>query len=117
MNVRPYGLTFRVRQIPADCNQFHLLARLLQYILVYRKTITVRSLASSVDSFENPPTKVATVSFEDRPSALKDPKNPGRSEWLFPTSRTCLPHNVLFDTHFRGFTVLNEVDSERHLVE
>jgi|ERR1700733_5522485 hypothetical protein len=110
-------LTFRVRQIPAHCLQFHDLTRLLHYVLDYRKTIIVRSLASSIDSFENPPTKVATVTFEDRPTALEDPKDPRRSEWFFPSSRTSLPHNIIIDTHFRGFTVLNEVYPERHLLE
>ena len=105
----PSALTFRVRQIPADTSQFHVLERLVHYVLDCRKAITIRSLAPSVNSHEKPPTKVATVSFEDWPSALEDSENPDRSEWFFASSKTGLLYSIIFDTHFRGFTVLNEV--------
>lgn len=107
--------TYRVRQVPAHCSHFHDLARLLAHVLEYRKTITVRSLASSIDSFESPPTKVATVIFEDRPHTLYDEQNHERSEWL--VGKTIFSHSLIIDTHFRGFTPLNEVDVDHHLVE
>ncbi|EXJ73272.1 uncharacterized protein A1O5_03032 [Cladophialophora psammophila CBS 110553] len=107
--------TYRVRQIPAHCAQFDEVARILSYVLDYRKGITVRSLASSIDSFESPPTKVATVAFEDLPQALHDAKDPGRSEWSF--GNKIFSHNLIIDTHFQGFTVLNEVDVDHHLVD
>ena len=107
--------TFRVRQIPAYLKHRDL-PRLLHKFLSYHGTldqITVYSLAPSIESYERPPTLVATVGFRICPSALVE----GEDEWVLPKEETFLQHNIIIDTHFLGFTVLNNVAEKEHETE
>jgi hypothetical protein len=106
--------TYRVRQIPANVTQSSDAVRLLQDALKYQKVIVVYSLASSVDSIDYPPTKTATVTFEDQPQVFNDR---GKTQWVLPKHLTGLPHNLIIDTHFHGFTTLNEVGLNQHILE
>ena len=107
--------TFRVRQIPHYV-QFHEVARLLHRVTGSHGTtdqIHVFSLASSIDSFDLPPSKVSTVMFDQAPSAL----TPDRDEWVFGRDETGLPQNIIIDTHFLGLTTFNEVDQDHPILE
>lgn len=107
--------TFRVRQIPAYIKEGDL-PKLLKGLTGYvgpTDQIEVFSLASSVDVYESPPAKVATVKFEYTPAAFLADSD----EWIFHREKTFLPYNVIIDTHFRGFTVLNDVTSGNHKLE
>lgn len=105
---------YRVQLLPPYIRQFHEVSQLLSKILNHTGTINIHSLASSIDSLEDPATKVATVTFEATPVALT---GAGKNQWKFPRTQTLLSHNIVIDTHFHGFTVLNEVDSLRHAFE
>lgn len=105
-----------MRQIPHFFTEQRL-AKLLKNLLVYDGTtdqIRTRSLASSVDSHQRPPTKVATICFDGkRPTALSE----GKDEWVFDKETYHLEEDVVVDTHFLGFTVLNDVKEDEYEIE
>lgn len=107
--------TFRVRNIPNHIKEQDA-ARFIKDILIYEgptEDICVYSLASDLESYERPPTKVATVNFTDRPLVLCADKK----EWSFSKGRLHLSHDVIVDTHFLGSTVLNDVAAHSHVSE
>jgi hypothetical protein len=75
-----------------------------------RKIITC-SLASSLVPFETPRTKTATIVFKTLPEVFDSDD----TEWVLRTGDT--QPNVIVDVHFRGFTALNDVDSDLHILE
>lgn len=103
--------TFRVRQIPHHVDKESLPSVLSRLLSCQKDTIRVASLAPSIDSYEIPPTKVATVVFSEWPSDLARDKHEWRKQNEF------LPKAIIIDTHFKGFTVLNDVISSEHVAE
>jgi len=105
--------TFRVKHLPHHM-QIHHAQRFLRDLLSYDDDagkLDVLSLASDVESHENPPSKVATVQFSTTPQVLES----GKVEWNF--ERVGLLRDIIIDTHFLGFTVLNDVDRDEHVQE
>jgi hypothetical protein len=108
-------LTYRVRQIPVYIPH-HELGSHLRRIVKYSgllEDVRVRSLASSLEHAGGPSTRTATVTFGCRPELLAANKD----EWVFTSYETGWSHNLIFDTHFRGFTPLNDVSADNHILE
>lgn len=104
---------FRVRQLPPYI-QLHELASLLHRALKCSGPIDhirVFSLAPSIDSTDQHPTKTATIGFVTIPDSFSNHEN----EWSF--HMLGVSHTIIVDTHFLGFTTLNDVRPENHTVE
>lgn len=115
MSMEGKRITYRVRQIPAHIER-HELPGLLRRILAYPGAVDeigVHSLASEIDSIAGTPTKVATVTFSQCPPIF----SPDKHQWLIDRATSGFPENVIIDTHFLGFTVLNELDPRDHRAE
>ena len=106
--------TYRVRQLPPHVDRHQavaLLARLGQD-LGPAANIQIFSLSSSLNPWENRPTKTATVCFLRLPAAFDNDKG----EWVLPAqSELALERDIIVDVHFLDFTALNS--PENHLVE
>lgn len=76
--------------------------------------ITVYSLAKTSNQWGSM-SKVATVQFKSIPPIL-DPETPG-AQWKFPIPDSQHDEVLILDTHFRGMTVLNDVEKENHRAE
>ena len=114
MSVKREWRTYRVRQLPSHVDKQStaaLLAR-LGYDLGPSENIQILSLAPSLNPWENPPTKTATLSFRRLPSTFDNDKD----EWVLPAqSELALERNIIVDIHFLDFTPLNT--PERHVFE
>jgi len=104
--------TFRVRKIP-DYIERHQLSKLLKGLLSYGGPLEGIEVFSLATSIETPSTQVATVCFDTIPTRLCGSDN----EWVLYDDDPHLPHNIILDTHFLGFTVLNEVPADKHVLE
>ena len=101
---------YRVRQLPSHLEERGSTASFLASIapdLRAADNIRVFSLAQDKKS-----SKTATVSFKIIPSIFDN----DREEWTLQAEPFC-GRNIIVDTHFRGFTVLNEPQSFLHTVE
>ena len=101
---------YRVRQLPLhlkDCGVTASFLALIAPALEPADNIRVFSLAQ-----EKPDSKTATVSFKKIPTIFGN----GREQWTL-QSKVFSGQNIIIDTHFRGFTVLNEPQSCLHTVE
>lgn len=101
---------YRVRQLPFHLKECGVTASFLASIapdLGAADNIRVFSLAQ-----ENANSKTATVSFKIIPSIFDN----DREQWTLQAEVSC-GRNIIVDTHFRGFTVLNEPQSCPHTVE
>lgn len=107
--------TYRVRQLSWHIDVHHLPALLisLESSIGPLGNINVHSLAGSLNTFEDVPTKTATVTFNSVPSAFDN----DQTEWVFQTRRLGLQKNIIFDIHFLGFTALNDVDPSMFALE
>ena len=104
------GQVYRVRQLPLHLKECGLTASFLALIapdLGAADNICVFSLAE-----EKPDSKTATVSFKITPSIFDN----DREEWTLQAEAFC-GRNIIADTHFRDFTVLNEPQSSPHTLE
>ncbi|CAI6088227.1 unnamed protein product [Clonostachys chloroleuca] len=104
---------FRLRQLPLTTDRLDIINLLTESIGVRAPAIKVFSLARSVD-IHNPSSKIATLMFDpeiDIQLSLKRfaTGNSG-DEWKIKIDN--LPHTLILDTHFRGFTPL--YDPEDH---
>jgi len=77
--------------------------------------VTVCSLATTLDYWESPPSKVSTLQFSDPLQSFGTPVRPG--EWRIPLSGSDAGRSLILDTHFLGLTPLNDVDESRHVLE
>lgn len=104
--------TFRVRRVPAFVTK----ARLPQFLINVveeigpEDNIHICSLAATATDFNRPASQTATLQFLRLPSRFSS--SSGKNEWVFPVKDQKLP--LLFDLHFLGFTVLNEVFPESY---
>ncbi|KAJ2992379.1 hypothetical protein NUW58_g2188 [Xylaria curta] len=104
-------LTFRLRRCPADANVKACAALLgLAFDDLDPEDIHIRSLAFSLDPWERPPTKTATLMFRKIPALLL--KKASRCEWELAVES--LEEPLILDTHFLGLTPLNDIESESH---
>jgi len=106
---------FRLQRLPTTVVSRDDVARLLGEALgdVRPENIRVFSVATTLNSWETPRSKVATVMFNSTPSIIT--KNNGEKQWLVP--RGVADAELLLDVHFLGMTPLNEVDSGHHKFE
>ncbi|KAM0794369.1 hypothetical protein BDR22DRAFT_895220 [Usnea florida] len=101
---------YRVRQLPLHLKDCGATASFLAWIaptLGAADNIRVFSLAQ-----EKPKSKTATVAFQTIPSIFDN----DREEWTLQAEISC-GQNIIVDTHFRGFTVLNEPQSSLPTVD
>jgi hypothetical protein len=66
--------------------------------------VTVCSLSQTLNQWERPPTKVATVVFRDTPTRFENDDK----EWIIPTKDLGVKGNIVIDVHFLNFTPLND---------
>ncbi|KAI0466703.1 hypothetical protein F4859DRAFT_496404 [Xylaria cf. heliscus] len=104
-------ITFRLRRCPVDADA-KICAELLSaaFADIEPEGVHIQSLATNLDPWERPRTKVATLTFRTTPSLLTEQHD--RSEWVLPVDG--LEEPLILDTHFLGLTPLNDVDHETH---
>ena len=78
-------------------------------------SIIIFSLAETSDRYEVPPSRVATLRLTSVPSCITNA--PNRDEWEVPIPKGSHSDVLLLDTHFRGMTVLNDVEPAKHRVK
>jgi hypothetical protein len=110
--------TYRVRHLQVSCrialNELSFVIASLSEALGPSENIQVQSVASSIATYENPPTSVATITFTKIPPLLDN----NNTEWsLSARHLNWGRRNVIIDTHFHGFTVLNEPEPANHAFE
>ncbi|KAK0639719.1 hypothetical protein B0T16DRAFT_463363 [Cercophora newfieldiana] len=116
----PKQKVYRVRNLPFHADR-HEIARLLAHsvgaqiqgkALLSDAHIHIHSLARSADPWEHLATKTATVSF-DRDLGLENGDSRGSGmEWRIQVPG--LRGALILDTHFEGFTPLNEPDQHSY---
>ena len=107
--------TYRVRHLPSNVDARET-ARLLvetAEALGPFDNIKVKSLAFSLNPYEKPPTKTATVEFTHQLSLFDD----DGTEWTLPRGEGSLHRDILVDVHFLGFTPLNDPEPDLHALE
>lgn len=110
MSRRRESRVYRVRQLPLHLDHRSDVASFLARIVPALGTfdnIRVFSLAQ-----EKPTSKTATVSFKTLPSKFDNDEQ----QWTLQAEDVC-GQNIIVDTHFRDFTVLNEPRHGDHTVE
>ncbi|KAK5989024.1 hypothetical protein PT974_10522 [Cladobotryum mycophilum] len=101
---------FRLRKLPNHVSTPHHVAHLLNQALgIAADHVTIQSIARTSDRWEASPSKVATLQFKSIPECL----HPQRQEWEIALSDPP-EHKIILDTHFEGFTVLNDVAPSQH---
>ncbi|KAK0644435.1 hypothetical protein B0T16DRAFT_460495 [Cercophora newfieldiana] len=107
--------TYRIRQLPCILAYPRQVASFLSSIVpdLAAEDVRVFSLAASLNPLEIPATKVATVMFNRVPPTF----DTSDSEWVIPGRSAGLMRDVLVDVHFQGFTPLNDVPEEEHLMD
>ncbi|KAI0117885.1 hypothetical protein GGR51DRAFT_500479 [Nemania sp. FL0031] len=111
MATSPKRITYRLRRCPLDADAKRC-ATLLSLALpdTRPEMVRIHSLATNLNPWERPPTKIATLTFETTPTSLTGRLD--RNEWILPVGE--LEESLILDTHFLGFTPLNEVVDGTH---
>ncbi|PYH69627.1 uncharacterized protein BO88DRAFT_443625 [Aspergillus vadensis CBS 113365] len=102
---------FRLRALPDTVETKEDAARLLSKRLsdISTHQIWVYSLALTLNYWEDPPTKVATVMFDVPPSLVQ--RNPESRAWHIPArGHDRNSPDLILDTHFIGLTPLNDTN-------
>jgi len=76
--------------------------------------VHIASLATTLDYWETPLSKIATLQFKATPRSFGTPVRPG--EWQVSLGGDN-PGCLIIDTHFLGLTPLNDVDEACHELE
>jgi hypothetical protein len=107
--------TYRVRQLPINVDKHQLPAWLARNAegTGPAENIRVFSLTTISAIGGRPPTRTATLAFKRTPQMFLR----NRTEWTFLAEDAGLSDNIIFDVHFRGFTILNDVDPKDHTLE
>jgi len=107
---------FRVRRLPNHVKTYAEAADLVSRRLGLSTPtdIHVASLATTLDYWETPPSKIATLQFKVTPSSLGRPVRPGEWEVSLGGDNA---GSLIIDTHFLGLTPLNNVDEALHELE
>jgi len=109
---------FRLRQVPGHVSGPLAATSLLSEALsIPRDHITIFSLATTLNRWEEPPSKVATLQLKSVPKYLADSSTGNGSEWSIPVPGGKPNEMFILDTHFNGMTVLNDPVLGKHLVE
>ncbi|KAK0704423.1 hypothetical protein B0H67DRAFT_648863 [Lasiosphaeris hirsuta] len=105
---------YRVRNIPDYAGRLATAQLIGRSIGDSASDIQVHSLAWAASIWEPVPTKTATISFGHEPN-LAEACDSRPHQWRFDVAGL---HNALIlDTHFEGFTPLNDPDPARHLYD
>ena len=106
--------TYRVRKLPPSVNKEDVAALLSRFPgFGSAECVRVHSIASSLHSWDPRPMKVATVTFTHPPEAFDD----GKDQCVLEGHIVDLDQNIIVDCHFLGFTLLNQVDPQKHVLE
>ncbi|KAK3693303.1 hypothetical protein B0T22DRAFT_38122 [Podospora appendiculata] len=103
---------YRLQNLPGHVDRQSAAELVKQHLKAGPASVQLRisSLAYTVDPWERPPTKTATLTLDG--CCLDDKLSSRNGEWTVPVAG--LPKPLLLDHHFRGFTPLNEADPSRH---
>ena len=107
-------LVYRVRRLPRHVDRLEvkeILGKALDGIST--EDVHIYSLATAVDPWERSPTRTATVAFSRVPTLLRE--GPGLKKWDIKVLGLDLP--LILDSHFYGFTALNDVVESQHKFE
>ena len=108
----PSDLTYRLRGCPATADEVALRHGLAEaFGDITAADIHIRSLATALNPWGQPPTKTATLQFAKLPLNI----DPTKSEWKIEGHD--LNGTLLLDTHFLGLTPLNEIHTHNHQFE
>ena len=101
------GRTYRVQQLPARLHKHEVAAFLVSASreLGHSTNIEVFSTAPSLNVYEQYPTRVATLMFKETPQCFDN----DQEQWKVFCEDPQWPRNIIFDTHFGGFTPLNDI--------
>jgi hypothetical protein len=107
--------TYRLRQLPQHLGLQDVAEFLCNVSSDFgvKEDIQVFSIASSLISWEKPPTKTATLLFNSTPRAFDNDEE----EWTVSARHAGWSRKLMFDIHFEGFTALNDVEAPTHLAE
>lgn len=107
------GRTYRVRQIPWHVTRDSLATLLVSACdgLGSVENIVIHSLGSSLVPYEIPRTKTATIVFKSLPGIF----DTDETQWT--VRLPDLQCSILIDVEFLGFTALNDVDTDLHMLE
>ncbi|KAI1394448.1 uncharacterized protein F4822DRAFT_424925 [Hypoxylon trugodes] len=105
---------YRLRGCPDNLNKRGL-AELLSLAFgdVTPTDIQIQSLATSLDPWTRPPTKVGTLMFHRLPVLIE--AHIDNNEWKIPTNGP--EKSLLLDSHFLGMTPLNDVEKGEHEID
>ncbi|EHK22131.1 uncharacterized protein TRIVIDRAFT_150386 [Trichoderma virens Gv29-8] len=103
---------YRLSNIPADADRHTVFQLLVQALSdVSYENIQLFSLAFSIDHLDGSRSKLATLTFNKVPNIVKD--EPNKSQWKLQLPG--LSNSLILDTHFLGFTPLNDVSAEAQI--
>jgi hypothetical protein len=107
--------TYRVRQLPQNLQKHAVTSFLAAALsdLGAAANIQVFSIAPSLTLYERNPTTTATVVFKETPQCFDDDK----VQWTLISKHPEWPRNIIFDIHFIGFTLLNDLSYDESQVE
>ncbi|KAI9159121.1 Protein SERAC1 [Paramyrothecium foliicola] len=107
---------FRVRGLPNDVKDCADAAGVVTKSLGFHAAsdVSIFSLATTLDYWETPPSKVATMQFKVFPKSFGATVQ--LEQWLVPLDGSD-GVNLIFDTHFLGLTPLNDVLSIPHTLD
>jgi len=108
---------FRLREIPDTVETLESAASLICQRIngASARNIRVLSLATSLNFWESPPSRVATLIFSDIPQLLRD--KPSLQEWPIPDNAGRGDPDLILDIHFMGMTPLCDVPESEHRAE
>ncbi|KAL7937859.1 hypothetical protein V8C35DRAFT_290115 [Trichoderma chlorosporum] len=105
---------YRLGNIPNCWDRHDVILRLSEALEgVSYEDIQIFSLAFSVDHLDESPPKKATLTFNKIPSIIK--LEPKKSQWNIKVPN--LSSSLILDSHFLGFTPLNDVSGPQHLCD
>jgi hypothetical protein len=108
---------FRLRGIPDTVETLESAASLICECIngASVRGIRVLSLATSLNFWESPPSRVATLMFDDIPQLLRD--KPSLQEWHIGDRDGRGGPDLILDIHFMGMTPLCDVPESEHRAE
>jgi hypothetical protein len=110
-------IVFRLRGIPAQANTFDDARRLLVscFSELVLADVDIQSLASSLDYWEQPPSKVATLRLKKFPAESLQWSREVKSWDLSDLGER--GNKLILDHDFLGLTPLNDVDTSEHIAD
>ncbi|KAK3294357.1 uncharacterized protein B0H64DRAFT_324187 [Chaetomium fimeti] len=108
---------FRLRGLPDAVTALESATSLIQERLggVAFASIRVLSLATSLNFWESPPSKVATVMFSATPHFVLN--DPDAKEWPVASKDGLADQDLILDVHFMGMTPLSDAKESSYLAD